>query len=265
MIYGPAGSVFGILIGNIFDIGLHNALHTPQWHHYRQSSTEIKNMFMPALFKILGHIAKTDGFITQSDIKSARRVMREMRLYGANKRRAMQYYNEGKNDNFKLENQLQLIKKLCYYNHDLLLLFSQTQYRAAKENIISPGKQDKLNSVYILLGFKPMFPDRINTKDYYHQTNANKNHSSNKHKYQSRDQTSAQNKYKKNQTDYEILGIKNGERADVVKKAYRKMMSKIHPDKLIARGASKAEIDKATEQAQIVRAAYERIKKYRGF
>ncbi len=42
-------------------------------------------------------------------------------------------------------------------------------------------------------------------------------------------------------------------------------MSKIHPDKLIARDASQTEINQATEQAQIVRAAYERIKKHRGF
>lgn len=269
---GPAGSVFGVLLGNLFDIGLHNVLHTPQWHYYRQAPMEMRNMFLPALFKIMGHIAKTDSRIIADDIDVARQIMREMRLYGINKRRAMQYYNDGKNPYFKLDAQLRVIKQICYYNPDLLALFAETQYRAAKVKPITDLKKDKLNDVFMGLGFKPVFPERVQRSNYYHQTYQNK---SRQQQSQQQQRQSSQQNYRShtnsnsnrgaNRSDYSILGVQEGERSTVVKKAYRKIMSQVHPDKLIARGASEAEIDAATDRAQEVQAAYERIKKSRGF
>tara|TARA_B110000879_G_C11152256_1_gene505207 strand:- start:189 stop:1040 length:852 start_codon:yes stop_codon:yes gene_type:complete len=258
---GSAGAVFGIIIGNIFDIGLNNILQTPQWHHYRRASPNIKAYFLPMLFQVMGHIAKVDGQINASDIKIARKIMRELRLFKADKQQAMKYYNQGKSEHFPFENNLRKVKQLCYYNPNLLALFSETQYRVACITPISNGKKDKINVVYNLLGYHDIFPERASQKAY-----AKANHATDKsYQTQHKSYKKTRQRYQKKQTDYEILGIQNGERADVVKKAYRKLISKIHPDKLIARNASDEEIDNATEQSQNLRAAYERIKKSRGF
>jgi DnaJ like chaperone protein len=64
-------------------------------------------------------------------------------------------------------------------------------------------------------------------------------------------------------SDYKILEIEKTATDDEVKKAYRKMAVKFHPDKVAALGE---EIQKgANEKFQKVQEAYENIKKQRGF
>lgn len=260
LVAGPAGAVFGILLGNIFDIGLYHALHTPHWHYYRQATLAVKKDFLPALFQVMGHIAKTDGHITENDIAIARSIIKEIRLFGTNKRLAMKYYNDGKQPGFKFEDKLRSIKHLCYYQPHLLTLFTQTQYRAAQVNVVSEAKKDKLNILYNLLGFESIYPERA-TPYTQQKERTQKQYS---HHYQ-KTQTPPPYSENRPRTDYAVLGVAEGERAEIVKKAYRKLMSKNHPDKLIAQKASKQAIEQATHKAQLIRAAYERIKKSRGF
>ena len=49
-----------------------------------------------------------------------------------------------------------------------------------------------------------------------------------------------------------------------VKLAYRKLMSKNHPDKLISQGLPKEMIKIANEKTAAIQAAYATIKKHRG-
>lgn len=260
---GSAGAVFGIIIGNVFDIGLNNYLQTPQWHHLKRSSTEAKKAFLPALFRVMGHIAKADGVVQTHDIKIAKKIMRELGLYGHDKQLAIKHYTQGKAPEFEqeFEDTLRHLRQICYYNRNLLALFCESQYRSATIAAISDAKKDKINIVYNLLGYHDIFPERAGQRAYREETSATEeakdkqksNVDPNKHKVHIR------------MTDYEILGVKEGERAAIVKKAYRKLISKYHPDRLIAKNASQAQIDDATEKAQKIRAAYERIKKSRGF
>ena len=62
---------------------------------------------------------------------------------------------------------------------------------------------------------------------------------------------------------YKVLGVKETDDDQVIKKAYRKLMSEHHPDKLIAQGVPEEAIKMATEKAQTIQAAYELIKKHR--
>ena len=48
-----------------------------------------------------------------------------------------------------------------------------------------------------------------------------------------------------------------------MKKAYRKLMSQHHPDKLVSRGLPEEMLKLATEKTQEIKAAYEQIKKER--
>jgi len=48
-----------------------------------------------------------------------------------------------------------------------------------------------------------------------------------------------------------------------IKRAYRKLMSQYHPDKLIGQGVPEDMIKVATEQAQEIQVAYDLIKKHR--
>jgi DnaJ like chaperone protein len=62
---------------------------------------------------------------------------------------------------------------------------------------------------------------------------------------------------------YEALGIASDVDDKALKRAYRKLMSENHPDKLIAKGVPEDMIKLATERSQEIQAAYEMIKKSR--
>jgi DnaJ like chaperone protein len=69
--------------------------------------------------------------------------------------------------------------------------------------------------------------------------------------------------FKDSESDFKILEIPKSASDDEVKKAYRKMAVKFHPDKVSHLGED-IQID-AKEKFQKVQAAYENIKKQRGF
>jgi DnaJ like chaperone protein len=59
---------------------------------------------------------------------------------------------------------------------------------------------------------------------------------------------------------YALLGVAPGVSAIELKRAYRRQMGLHHPDRLLARGASAAEVKAATERTHAVRQAYDRLR-----
>ena len=59
---------------------------------------------------------------------------------------------------------------------------------------------------------------------------------------------------------YKILGVNKGSSEAEIKKAYRRLMSQHHPDKLVAKGLPDEMIALATEKTQEIRKAYDLIK-----
>ncbi|MED5442144.1 MAG: hypothetical protein VYA77_12600 [Pseudomonadota bacterium] len=48
-----------------------------------------------------------------------------------------------------------------------------------------------------------------------------------------------------------------------MKQTFRRLMSEYHPDKLVARGVSAAELERAKSKAQEIQSAYAIIRKHR--
>jgi len=62
---------------------------------------------------------------------------------------------------------------------------------------------------------------------------------------------------------YSILGVEASASDADVKKAYRRLMSQHHPDKLISKGLPEEMIKIATDKSQQIQKAYELISKSR--
>lgn len=64
---------------------------------------------------------------------------------------------------------------------------------------------------------------------------------------------------------YDVLGMPQGATDKELKSAYRKLIHENHPDKLMAEGLPQEFIDLANEKMAAINAAYDAVKKERGF
>lgn len=62
-----------------------------------------------------------------------------------------------------------------------------------------------------------------------------------------------------------VLGVRSSDDAATIKRAYRKLMSEHHPDKLVAKGLPPQMMEMAKQKAQEIQAAYDLIKREKGF
>ena len=62
-----------------------------------------------------------------------------------------------------------------------------------------------------------------------------------------------------------VLGVKSTDDATAIKRAYRKLMSEHHPDKLVAKGLPPEMMEMAKQKAQEIQKAYDLIKTAKGF
>ena len=62
---------------------------------------------------------------------------------------------------------------------------------------------------------------------------------------------------------YKVLGVNETCSDTELKKAYRRLMSQHHPDKLVSKGLPEEMMKLATEKTQEIKNAYERIKQFR--
>ena len=63
---------------------------------------------------------------------------------------------------------------------------------------------------------------------------------------------------------YAVLGVGRDATDEQVKRAYRRLMSRHHPDKLVSQGLPEEMVQVATEKSKEISLAYERISRERG-
>jgi DnaJ like chaperone protein len=74
----------------------------------------------------------------------------------------------------------------------------------------------------------------------------------------------AQSKQASIEDAYAMLALDKSVSDSELKKAYRRLMSQHHPDKLVSRGLPDEMIADATEKTQQIKSAYETIREARG-
>lgn len=260
---GPVGLFFGILIGNLFDRGLATHLSNPHLLYHSEKKQETQKIFFEATFTIMGHIAKADGRVSAQEIHMAKVLMQEMRLNKQQKELAKRLFTEGKQLTFRLDIVLNALKRACHHNRELLKLFIDIQYRAAHVDGLTIKKIKALDAIFSQLGFAPLHQQYR----FYEDFNYNQTHQKPNEEY-----TSSQHSYYKNENSYQkqttsstlehafaLLEVSPQAPKQEVKKAYRRLLSKNHPDKLIAQGLPESMIKLANEKTHKIMKAYELI------
>lgn len=265
LIAGSAGAVFGVLIGNFFDRGFAFHFANPHLSYHMERRKAVQKIFFESTFSIMGHIAKADGRVTKQELEIAKLLMQEMRLNNAQKIQAKKMFNQGKQTDFDLNATLHQLKNACKDNLELLKLFVDIQYRAARVDGLTSQKILGLNKILTGLGFAPLhkqyrFQEDFNFDPFeFEQKQQNHQHSSSykKASYQTTNATLDH--------AFALLEIPPNASKLEVKRAFRKLMSRNHPDKLTAQGLPPEMIQLATDKTQKILKAYEMICKTKGW
>jgi DnaJ like chaperone protein len=241
MTFGTLGALLGVYIGHKFDTGLAQNPFDPE----RQQRT--KKVFFKSTFAIMGHIAKADGQVSQEEIQMARRVMAQMELSAEMKNEAIAEFNRGKEQDFNLDAELDEFKQACQRHKNLVRMFIEVQLQAAFADRVLDAAEDKiLLHICGRLGIPKFAYEQLKR-----MLGASQRRGSHQQTRSTPDEA------------YEILGVSKSSTNAEVKKAYRRLLSQHHPDKLVSKGLPDEMMTLAKEKTQQITEAYDTIQELR--
>ncbi len=253
MLGNPITVLLGFFVGHLYDIGWFS-----KWLNqgYNTQNSRIQSVFFNCSFMVMGHLAKCDGRVSENEIQIARRVMDEMNLSAAMKREAIRLFNEGKQSSFNLDRVINQLRMVCWTRPGLLRIFIEMQVKMAYADgqVISAAKRQILTHICQKLGVSG-----FRFSQFEQQQRAEQSYQ----RYQYRHHHQATNPRAHLGDAYRMLGVSSSASDSEVKKAYRRLMSQHHPDKLIAKGVPPEMVKLATQKTQQIKQAYEQICKAR--
>jgi DnaJ like chaperone protein len=270
---GLLGAIVGFVLGHQFDVAARRGSGdgppagrapggTVAGDRPRGDPAELRRAFFEATFQVMGHVAKSDGLVTEREIDAAREAMRRFALSDADRRRAIDLFTAGKAADFPVEATLARLRWLSGDQSDLCRLFVQIQLEAALQgNGLAPRARAVFQRMCRTLGIsglefaslEAMLRMRASASANGQGAGARAGGSS------------AQGRATSRLADaYEVLGVAPTVTDAEVTRAFRKLMSQNHPDKLVAQGLPESMVAAAHERTQRILEAYETIKTHRG-
>jgi DnaJ like chaperone protein len=242
------GAVFGAVIGQMFDQG-GGAARTAE----SRAAASVSEVFFRTTFELMGHVAKSDGHVSQAEIDAARRLMQELRLGPREISAAIACFRAGKSAAYDASSSVELLREACGPRYDLLRAFMELQLRAALAgNGMSQSARSILTRVAERLGMSGM--------EFAHMESALRA----RQQGRSSNYPGRQPAEKSLADCYAELEVNAAMSDQEVTKAYRRQMNRHHPDKLVANGLPESMTQVAKEKTQRIQEAYEAIRAARG-
>ena len=255
------GVVLGLLIGHMIDKS-----RQVRSSGYFSNQAQRQALFFSTTFQVMGHLTKSKGRVTEADINLASALMERMQLHGAARTAAQQAFREGKQADFPLREKLRELRSICFGRVDLIRMFLDIQLQAAfADGSLHPNERAVLYVIAEELGFS-----RVQFEQFLSMMEGGRQFGGG---YQQQGQYQQQGGFGGYQRQTgptladacKVLGVKPNDDATTIKRAYRKLMSEHHPDKLVAKGLPPEMMEMAKQKAQEIQAAYDLIKKEKGF
>jgi DnaJ like chaperone protein len=260
---GPFGAALGALIGHQFDTGqISVAMFTGG-----PDPRMVNELFFPTAFRVMGHIAKADGRVTEQEVASARAVMYAMHLQPEQIQAAIGYFTEGKQPGFDLDAALGRLRASIARNPDLAQFFVEIQLQASLAgNGLSEVPRARLQRVALLLGLSATDFVRLESLLRFRQgaSMGGGGNSGGAGAGSGAGMGAAAASNERVAQAYSLLEASAQMSDEDVVKAYRRQMSRHHPDKLKANGLPPSMLERAKERTQQIQAAYELIRERRG-
>ncbi len=244
---GPLGALIGAALGHNFDKGFRGFNEQPLPGFSPGAQERVQTAFFTATFSVMGHLAKADGRVSEHEIQLARALMAQMNLNADLKKAAIGLFNEGKADDFPLDEVLEQFRRECHRRRNLLQMFLEILLQSAyADGTLHAEEKRVLLHICDRLGFSKA--EFAHLEALVRGVHAGQG------------QAGAPARGQQLAEAYQILGVGRDASEAEVKKAYRRLMNQHHPDKLVAKGLPEEMIKLATVKTQEIRKAYDLVR-----
>ncbi|MDN3522953.1 co-chaperone DjlA [Halomonas ramblicola] len=236
-----AGGPLGLLVGGGLGYWLAARLRRSMLGRLAASQSQ----FLESTFAIMGCMCKADGQVTEEELEASRQLWDRLRLNEAQRAKARADFTRGKAADFDLEAELARVRRIVGNQPALRQVFLQVQLAAiAADGRLHPAEHDMLMRVVRGLGCSEAEIAQIEAM--------------------LRGASEAPGEQGPSLEDaYRVLGVEEDASDAELKRAYRRLMSQNHPDKLAAKGLPESMREVAQERTSEIGNAYERIRRAR--
>lgn len=257
------GIVIGLVSGHLFD-----KARSYKGQRYFTSNQTRQSLFFRTTFEVMGHLTKSKGRVTETDIQVASAFMDRMQLHGEARGAAQQAFRQGKEGDYPLRDKLREFRSVCFGRFDLIRMFLEIQLQAAfADGSLHPRERQVLFVIAEELGisqaqfeqFLRMMAggQQFGREDYSWSRGRAGQGSAHHGRGRAQGPTL--------EAACSVLGVSQTDDNITIKRAYRKLMSEHHPDKLVAKGLPPEMMEMAKQKAQEIQSAYDLVRKHKGF
>ncbi len=241
---GPFGAALGALVGHQFDAP--RTLPVPP-----RPDAGFSDYFFRSTFEVMGHVAKIDGRVSEREIAAARGVMAALRLDEASVRAAIACFQRGKQPDFDLRANLSSLRGACAGRPDLLRVYFEIQMRAALDGTDLAGPtRGRMQRIAGELGVSRLEFMHVETVLRMRASRAGG--------------AAPEPRPASIEDAYAVLEVDATVSDEELAKAYRRQLSRHHPDKLKANGLPESMLEHAKQRTQQVIEAWELLRGRRG-
>ena len=233
----------GYFVGHQFDRGF--AAHSRVSDQL--GSGRLSEDYVRALFMCMGHLAKVDGRVSEGEIRAARLVMHQLNLSPAQVRHAIHWFDEGKRPGFPLVQVMRELRRVHARRAESQLLF----VRLLLEVVLAKNRLDSRERTLIWTICTELEIGRVELAQLEAMIRAQKGF---------RRSPAGSADTARVRRAYRTLGVEESCSNDEIKKAYRRLMSRNHPDKIAGSNPDEAAIAEAERRTREIRTAYEMLK-----
>jgi DnaJ like chaperone protein len=238
LLLGPWGAAAGVALGHQYDLNVE-----------RGKSLPLGDQFFVSTFRLMGHVAKADGRVSEREIEAARGVMRALRLSDAQVRFAIAEFTRGKQAHFDLDAEMRQLRAACRSYPEILQVFVEIQLRFALfGSDMTPAARTRVARAAVLLGIPSALLARLEAALRGGAGAMGR----------------AEDRAARTAAAYRTLEVDPAVSSEDLTRAYRRLMSRHHPDKLRANGLPDSMLEHAKQRTQAVREAYEYLREQRG-